>query len=227
MPPSGSVLTLCSHFLGLILFHQPTCHRLKCHSFLDLRHVTHSTPSDGTMYHIFKNLLTNEFLFLWQGGGPQNQIHCPSHSRDKNKAPRSLSGLWDMTGRGDQLRALDWPWTTPTLTWIPSLGTLPYGQFCKHPVMQLLLWKAQFDNPRCHCQSKALSTGAEWLAVITVWFLSSLLGEAPLPLPILASICFHFFNILSNRVSNNTAVYILQGTWIKKPVSQAHHQDML
>lgn len=126
------------------------------------------------------------------------------YSRDKNKAPRSLSGLWGVTGRGDQLRALDWPWTTPTLTWIPSLSILPYGQFCKHPVMQRLLWKAKFDNPKCR-HSKALSIGAEWLAVIKVWFLSSLLGEAHLPLPILAFICFHFFNILSNQVSNNIA----------------------
>lgn len=94
-------------FSGFDLILPAYLSRMKCHSFLDLRHITPSTHSDDTMYHIFKNLLTNEFLFLWQGGGPQNQIHRPSHSRDKNKAPRSLSGLWGVAGRGDPLRALD------------------------------------------------------------------------------------------------------------------------
>ena len=193
--------------------------------WLEARHTFYSQWWNHVSH--LQELINKWISFSLVGRRASKPDHCPSHSRDKNKAPRSLSGLWDMTGRGDQLRALDWPWTTPTLTWIPSLSTLPYGQFCKRPVMQLLLWKAKFDNPKYHCRSKALSIGAEWLTVITVWFLSSLLGEAPLPLPILAFICFHFFNILSNQVSNNTVVYILQGTWIKKPVSQAHHQDML
>lgn len=77
---------------------------------------SHTTPALMTScLAASRGLLTNGAVFLWLLGGPRSQIHCPSHLRDKIKAPGNLSGLWNEAWRGDKLKDLHLSWTTSAL----------------------------------------------------------------------------------------------------------------